>query len=294
MTGRKRAPLSGDGARVEFARRLRELRDASGLSLRELADKSGYSQAALSAAESGRRVPSWVLSEAFLQGCGQNPAHWRQLWEVARDDATPSDSPAESNGLPVSAASHPASGVTHAPVDLVPHRRTRARRSPRFAWFSAGLVLGAALTYLAVLPTVSSAHSDNASATAPATGSIRVRDGADPYASGCKPDRKALDWALMSNPEGRAFGKLILYYSPACQAEWGYVTGPNSPLWVVHIVARRPGDDVSAPSSFTGTASAGSWGNLLSIHDGCVQAEAWVSDRHGSGAHAITACMQGG
>jgi transcriptional regulator with XRE-family HTH domain len=75
----------GSGVGAEFARRLRDLRDASGLTLRLLAIKSGYSQGALSQAESGRAVPSWEITTAFIQVCGDDPSLWRQLWEVARE-----------------------------------------------------------------------------------------------------------------------------------------------------------------------------------------------------------------
>jgi transcriptional regulator with XRE-family HTH domain len=299
VTGRKRLPLTGDGSRVELARRLRGLRDASGLSLRALARKSGYSQAALSAAESGRRVPSWLLAEAFLQSCGQDPERWRQLWEVARDESPPAD-----DTLTNDRAAGPVLGDRMAienaePPVLIPARR--ARRQPamrsRLAWITVGAVIaGATASFLveqSAAPAPRAADKPGLQRTT-AAGSIPAHDGADPYASGCKPDHKPIDWVLMLRPDGTRFGMLILYYSAACQAEWGYVDGPNSTSWTVHIVVRRPGDLTSAPFAYSGTAPPGSWGNILSTRTGCVQAEAWVTDRHGSGPHATTKCMQGG
>jgi transcriptional regulator with XRE-family HTH domain len=83
MPGRNRVELSGTGAVRDLARRLRELRDAKGWTLRQLAARSGYSISGLSAAERGRRAPSWDLTEAFVASLGENPPHWRQLWELA-------------------------------------------------------------------------------------------------------------------------------------------------------------------------------------------------------------------
>jgi transcriptional regulator with XRE-family HTH domain len=44
---------------VSFAQRLRELREAAGLSQYELARRSGVSKQALSKLEKGERQPSW-------------------------------------------------------------------------------------------------------------------------------------------------------------------------------------------------------------------------------------------
>lgn len=83
MPGRKRAEIQGEGNRAELARRLRALRDRREMTLRQLAAKSGYSQATLSGAEAGRESPSWPVTAAFVQSCGEDPRHWRQLWELA-------------------------------------------------------------------------------------------------------------------------------------------------------------------------------------------------------------------
>lgn len=87
MAGRKRNEVVGAGGLAALAGRLRRLRDDQGLTLRELAIKSGYSHASLSTAESGRRRPSWELLQAFVQSCGEDPARWRQLWELAGESA---------------------------------------------------------------------------------------------------------------------------------------------------------------------------------------------------------------
>src|SRR5450756_3197676 len=80
MSGRRRSPLIGSGFLIELAQRLRDLRDARGLTLRQLAAKSGYSSGARSRAEAGRTVPSGELVTAFVQACGEDPLRWRHAW----------------------------------------------------------------------------------------------------------------------------------------------------------------------------------------------------------------------
>jgi transcriptional regulator with XRE-family HTH domain len=65
-----------------LAEALRELRRRSGLTLRQLAARTGYSASALSAAETGRRVPSWALTETVVTACGEDPAVWRSRWPL--------------------------------------------------------------------------------------------------------------------------------------------------------------------------------------------------------------------
>lgn len=58
---------------VQFRRKLRELRDAAGLSQKELADKAGLSQRAISAWETGDHEPGWgailALAAALSVDC---------------------------------------------------------------------------------------------------------------------------------------------------------------------------------------------------------------------------------
>ncbi|GHA02453.1 hypothetical protein ACFOOM_09845 [Streptomyces echinoruber] len=98
----------------------------------------------------------------------------------------------------------------------------------------------------------------------------------------------------MNWPDGRRYGRLVLYYSPVCEALWGYATGPNSETWTVHIDVHRQSDRAVAPASFSGrTALPGSWGNVLSDLTGCVYAEGYVVKGGAAGPHARTACVQG-
>ncbi|MEU3341943.1 protein kinase [Streptomyces sp. NPDC006668] len=80
--GRREAPVP-DGPLRDFARGLRELRaHAPGSpTYRTLAARARYSPSALSDAASGRRLPSWEVTAAFVEACGGDVAQWRQLWQ---------------------------------------------------------------------------------------------------------------------------------------------------------------------------------------------------------------------
>lgn len=71
---------------VAFAGALQRVRQQAGLTYRELADHAHYSHPHLVRATSGRQLPSWDVTTAFLTGCGV-PVEllpvWRRHWESA-------------------------------------------------------------------------------------------------------------------------------------------------------------------------------------------------------------------
>jgi hypothetical protein len=101
-------------------------------------------------------------------------------------------------------------------------------------------------------------------------------------------DEMPVDW-----PSGQYFGKILLYYSPACQAVWGYLVAPNSTAWTIHIIPVRPADHLTIPWQFSGnTTLPGSWSNVLTTRRGCVYVESFVSSKAaGNGPVAKTACF---
>lgn len=119
-----------------------------------------------------------------------------------------------------------------------------------------------------------------------------AQDNTDPYADGCKPDEKRLDGQKVYHKDGSLFGTLYLVYSRACQAEWGYLSAPNSASWTIYINAYRIPGDARTSWHFSGNEAPGSWGNVLSTKDGCVYAEAHVVDHDGMGPHTRTACIK--
>lgn len=339
MAGRKRAEMTATGLSAELALRLRALRDESRLTLRQLAAKSGFSPSALSLAESGRAVPSWDLVAAFVQSCGQDPARWRQLWEVAQEHsaqsliepdaiadqdepvtpqparstrpaAPPQPADAEDEGEVVGTAQpipeDPAATDQTPDRPSAPALRSPLRRPALLAiagTIAAAVAVGAILLMVRTSPPAGTGASANANATKQPTAPARsplaaapvvtaAKDGTDPYDDHCKADEKELDWQPVFRPDHSAFGTILLMYSPACQAAWGYLDGPNTTAWTSHIVAHRVPGDATAPSQFGGDAAYGSWGNVLSTRTGCVYIESYVVGSPGEGPHAKTACIQ--
>lgn len=282
VAGRKQSPLKGETQVIQLASRLRELRASSGLTLRQLAAKTGYSTSTLSNAEAGRRAPTWEVLQAYVQGCGANPVPWLTAWREVHDaspQVTEEDAPPSADErVPSSADQEPAPARRHTP------RHLRA---------AVGLVVVAAVAAVGALTLYATLHTaEPTRADSPRVAD--AKDDTDPYQDGCKADHSQIDWQPVKRADGRSFGTLILMYSPACRAAWGYLNAPNSHRWTTYIVARRLTDGASAPSFFSGDAALGSWGNVLSTRPGCVLVEAWVHDESGDGPHARTACFSPG
>jgi transcriptional regulator with XRE-family HTH domain len=297
MAGRKRADVAAMGLSAELARRLRTLRDGSHLTLRQLAVKSGFSASTLSLAESGRTVPSWDLVAAFVQSCGQDPARWRQLWEITQAQAAAQAADPAADPPPVSVAEQTADtadaddqqeAAEEAEEAVAP--ASAGRRRP--AVLAGAIVLAAAISAVAIVTLTSAGTGGKPAALAAQSAVIAAKDGTDPYADNCKADEKQLDWQPVRRADHTMFGTIVLMYSPACQAAWGYLDGPNSTAWTTHIIAHRIPGNITAASQFVGNADYGSWGNVLSTRAGCVYVEGYVTDRTGQGPHARTACFQ--
>jgi transcriptional regulator with XRE-family HTH domain len=304
MTGRRRAPLAGSGRRAELAQRLRDLRDTHGLTLRQLAAKSGYSAGALSQAESGRSAPSWELVAAFVQTCGEDPVQWRHRWELARPaPAAPMlGTPAHDLSLTTVPPPSPRLEARPLPWAIEPRPAGPGKPSDRPPRRRRLFILGMMMAIGAgIIAWPSSMHPHTADLavlkpSAPASpgtrGNSAARDDTDPYADGCKRDEKTLDAHKVYRKNGRPFGSIVLVYSRACQAEWGYLDAPNSTQWTIYINTYR----IPAPGTtrwhFSGNEAFGSWGNVLSTQHGCVYTEGYVVDKDGEGPHARTACIQ--
>ncbi len=80
-------PLSSDdGSLAQFAEGLRQLRRRADISYRDLARRVGVSPSALSQAASGRKLPTWKVTQAFVKGCGGDEKVWYQQWyQVQRE-----------------------------------------------------------------------------------------------------------------------------------------------------------------------------------------------------------------
>ncbi|MET9268902.1 helix-turn-helix transcriptional regulator [Kribbella sp. NPDC003557] len=73
----------------DFAGALQRVRRHAGLSYRQLAERAHYSHPHLIRATSGKHLPTWDVTAAYLRGCGV-PADlmpvWRRRWEQASRD----------------------------------------------------------------------------------------------------------------------------------------------------------------------------------------------------------------
>ncbi|GGM60906.1 hypothetical protein GCM10012275_34940 [Longimycelium tulufanense] len=89
---RRECPLdAGDGPLLQFARDLRLLREKVGCpSYRELAARAHVSASALSGAASGRKLPSLMVTLAFVRACEGDVGEWERRWrELVSELATP-------------------------------------------------------------------------------------------------------------------------------------------------------------------------------------------------------------
>ena len=70
---------------------LRRLREQAGLTYRDLADLAGYSLTTVTAACSGRRLPSWRVTLAYVRACGlldSAVGEWAAAWDRIKAPAT--------------------------------------------------------------------------------------------------------------------------------------------------------------------------------------------------------------
>ena len=79
--GRPERTINASGPVPDLAQQLRLLRQEAGLTLRQLASRTGLSAATLSVAASGRELPTWKVTSAYVQACGADPEDWRVRWE---------------------------------------------------------------------------------------------------------------------------------------------------------------------------------------------------------------------
>jgi len=210
----------------------------------------------------------------------------------------------------------PARGLVDEPAPVLglatlPSQNRRGWRLPgrsRYGW--GGAAAGLSLIALLAVAPLSSAGNNragntsagfkdgNGSGTTPVTTTTSVSvvpasDGTDPYVDHCKVDEQPIDWQPVRWPDGSIYGTLRLMHSLDCHASWGYVLGPVSRTWVVHIVAHRDPDGHTAPSDYSGDQPLpGSWGNVLSTSHGCVYVEAYIVKGSATGPHARTACFE--
>ncbi|MFL6118013.1 helix-turn-helix domain-containing protein [Actinophytocola sp.] len=131
-TGTSRS-VSGDTARARLAQRLRELRRASGLSLRDLERKVHASDSSLSRYLAGRALPPWQVVVVLCELTGADPDELRDLWERAWRPAEAADAGETDTGEPTvattSRCTYPPTAATHPAPTTSSTRASTARTS---------------------------------------------------------------------------------------------------------------------------------------------------------------------
>jgi hypothetical protein len=85
--GRKEKPIEDTGPIGRFAQKLRDRRPP-GATTRSMAGTTHYSHSAMADACSGRKLPTWDVTHAFLAACGADEtemAEWRQEYDRTRE-----------------------------------------------------------------------------------------------------------------------------------------------------------------------------------------------------------------
>ncbi|WP_331724817.1 helix-turn-helix domain-containing protein [Streptomyces canus] len=82
---------------------MRSLRQDSGLTISELAKKINYSPTSVSQATNGKKVPSWDLVQAFVQGCGYEGdlERWKRAHRAALRDTRGTTSSEDTGETPI-------------------------------------------------------------------------------------------------------------------------------------------------------------------------------------------------
>ncbi|MFD9701188.1 hypothetical protein [Lentzea sp. NPDC059081] len=92
---RGESPLvEGDGPLLDFARDLRLLREKAGKpTYRVLSGRAHYSEAALSQAAAGRKLPSLDVTLAYVRACSGDADEWEARWHEVRTALEPPEPP---------------------------------------------------------------------------------------------------------------------------------------------------------------------------------------------------------
>jgi hypothetical protein len=303
--GRRMRPLDpGDGSAESFAFELRALRAGAGdLPFWKMARRCSISKSALASAVAGYQIPSERVTQEFVRVCGGDWARWRnrRLQAIADLDAKAGDNRSldtvDRYSLVLAKPRWPVPVEDQCPPrdqfadysDPDSPIASRSRRPSRSHQWDIAVLAVLVLAFLAGWGMGRSSVPRpvaRAASTAQQSPVRAIKDGQDPYVRQCGSDQVPLERQPIYRADGAFYGWVVLYLSPRCAAAWGYVIGPNSPRWTVHIRAVRMSDNMIADFSFRGEARPNSWGNALTTRTGCVRAEAWTDN----GPHAVTSC----
>ena len=82
---RPERPIDAGWPLASFASGLRALRQERGIKYRQMSVRTNFCVTALAGAASGRYLPTWELTRAFVAACGGPVDEWHERWCAARD-----------------------------------------------------------------------------------------------------------------------------------------------------------------------------------------------------------------
>ncbi|KUL37520.1 hypothetical protein [Actinoplanes awajinensis] len=298
----------------QFAADLRKLRvEAGNPPYREMAKHAHASKASLSAAASGHRLPTWEVTQGYVQACGGPVEAWHDRWLTVRaqvgpplDPGLPADSAPAGSGLPADARSSVGSGTPAA---------RRGRWAVLVGAVAAALLLAGALTLWGVTrgpagtdatplrpdpEALVASTSPQPTARFPGSGGEAVQDDADPKKSGCADDPasiRELDRVQVNTLNENLLGVAVLRHAPQCHASWGrfepsdrltFLSGPVR----ITITAHRPATGTVGTAYTTAFDGQPVFGNILLDTTGCVEVTVRV-DAPDGGGESTTHCKRG-
>lgn len=150
-------PLSPDDSLAQFAENLRQLRrDTDEISYRRLAERANVSPSALSQATSGRKLPTWNVTRAFVKGCDGDEEFWYEQWSQVRRELNARQNNTTNGQLPASTPSgkapedgpHDTTGIRQSSVLISP---VSGPRSPHLVTPRAAAMLVAVMAVILLI-----------------------------------------------------------------------------------------------------------------------------------------------
>jgi transcriptional regulator with XRE-family HTH domain len=269
---------ASEGPIAKFAVDLRQLRAESGITYRDLADRAHFSKATLSAAAAGHRLPTWEVTQAYVEACGGDVEVWRERWEAVRVEL----------GWPAGNTDESLPDIESPPSISASSRRGRA-----IVVTVAAVVVGIFITTLVWTRIDASTPKTKAlspSATPRYASTLQpVADNNDPKKTGCAADVNVadLDKVDIETATDNLLGIAELRYSPKCHAAWGRFEPSGRMMYfkkaIVTIIAFRPSTGTSGTPYSTQFDGQDAYGNILTTRKGCVDITIIISAPTGSG-----------
>ncbi|MET7400356.1 helix-turn-helix domain-containing protein [Dactylosporangium sp. NPDC005572] len=82
MVGRRESPIDPRAPFADFANGLRALRADSMKTYDEIAAEVNFCRSVLCTAASGRQLPTWEVTSAYVRACGGSEPEWMGRWEL--------------------------------------------------------------------------------------------------------------------------------------------------------------------------------------------------------------------